>query len=270
MANPYVNKVQTADGTTIIDISDTTAVASDVASGKYFYNATGQKVQGSASGGAISVIDTTDPVAGGTIRTITAVDISDTTAVAEDVAQGKYFYTADGTKVEGTAIMGSAKLRRIRTIVVPEALPSGGVDSSGVNWVECSGGGFNFGFNTDENGDSFNLTKVAITYACYTADSVSRRGQVRVSNNANPAAIGKLSGIDYDKSFNNVGAWFTEYLGKAWFACGATNGLNSYHWDSEWYRNTEYQSFQAFSMMAVYPASVGFVSGSTFEIWGRD
>lgn len=50
-SNPYVNKVQKADGTTIIDISDTTAVASDVAQGKYFYLNTGQKVQGSGSSG---------------------------------------------------------------------------------------------------------------------------------------------------------------------------------------------------------------------------
>lgn len=51
--NPYVNKVQKADGTTIIDISDTTAVASDVSNGKYFYTASGQKVQGTASGGGV-------------------------------------------------------------------------------------------------------------------------------------------------------------------------------------------------------------------------
>lgn len=67
-----------------------------------------EEVVVNVSGGgtpAISVVDTTD-TAGGTIRTITALDISDTTAVASDVAQGKYFYTAAGVKTAGTGSGG--------------------------------------------------------------------------------------------------------------------------------------------------------------------
>ena len=46
MANAYKNKI-VYNGNTLIDLSDTTAVAADVNSGKYLYLADGSRVQGS-------------------------------------------------------------------------------------------------------------------------------------------------------------------------------------------------------------------------------
>ena len=68
----------------------------------------------SSSGGtpAISIVDTPDPN-GGDVRTITALDISDTTAVASDVAQGKWFYNALGIKTAGTASGGGGATQHV-------------------------------------------------------------------------------------------------------------------------------------------------------------
>jgi hypothetical protein len=110
---PAVQLPKTGGGTaSFTDVTSTTAAAEDVASGKYFFTAQGVLTVGTASGGGsgtVVVEDTTDSH-GGTIRTITAVDISDTTAVAADVASGKYFYTANGTKTAGTATIGGGNI----------------------------------------------------------------------------------------------------------------------------------------------------------------
>ena len=98
--NHYVNKVQKADGTTIIDISDTTAAASDVASGKYFYTASGQKVAGTASGSGSIVITDTPDAAGGTVRTITAMHLID----GDNIGYG------GALPIVGQAIVGTTKL----------------------------------------------------------------------------------------------------------------------------------------------------------------
>lgn len=44
--NPYVNKVELADGTTVMDITDTTAEAGDVIQGETFYTASGARSTG--------------------------------------------------------------------------------------------------------------------------------------------------------------------------------------------------------------------------------
>ena len=70
MANTYVNKVQLADGTSLIDISDTTATADKILQGYTAYGANGQKLTGTASGQSLLITDTEDEH-GGIIRTIT-------------------------------------------------------------------------------------------------------------------------------------------------------------------------------------------------------
>lgn len=75
--NPYVNKVQLANGTVLIDISDTTAAASDVAAGKIFYTAAGVPTTGTKidKSNIVTIVDTLDE-GGGTIKTITAEEVS--------------------------------------------------------------------------------------------------------------------------------------------------------------------------------------------------
>ena len=54
MPNAYANKVQVVRGgqtETLIDLTSDTAVASDVAQGKYFHLASGERVVGTATGG---------------------------------------------------------------------------------------------------------------------------------------------------------------------------------------------------------------------------
>lgn len=70
---PSISVPKTGGGTaSFTDVTDTTATASDVATGKYFYTAAGVKTEGTASGGgggSMSIVDTLD-THGGTIRTI--------------------------------------------------------------------------------------------------------------------------------------------------------------------------------------------------------
>ena len=70
-AVPAIVVPKTGGGTaSFTDVTDTTATASDVASGKYFYTQNGVRTAGTGSGGGSTRVDT-ENAAGGITVTIT-------------------------------------------------------------------------------------------------------------------------------------------------------------------------------------------------------
>ena len=67
MSNPYVNKVQLADGTTILDISSDTVTAADVSVGVTFHLKSGASGTGTLANGnnlEYGLTDNTLPIVG--------------------------------------------------------------------------------------------------------------------------------------------------------------------------------------------------------------
>lgn len=87
---PAVTLPKTGGGTaSFTDVSDTTATASDVAAGTYFYTAAGVRTEGTGSGGGGVIVTETTDVGGGKIVEITATQITGTKSI-----------TANGTGID--------------------------------------------------------------------------------------------------------------------------------------------------------------------------
>lgn len=103
---PAVELPKSGGGTaSFTDVTGTTAIAGDVAQGKYFFTASGVLTLGTNTGGggsAIVINDTTDPIAGGTIREITAVSLAGDTVQASKMFSGYTAHDSLGTPITGT------------------------------------------------------------------------------------------------------------------------------------------------------------------------
>lgn len=103
-----INKV-IYGGNTLIDLTDTSAVATDVLSGKFFYGRDGVKTAGTCTYNA---------------------DTSDATAVAADILSGSTAYV-NGNKITGTMVNNGAVTGTITTKAQQYSIPVGYHDGSG-------------------------------------------------------------------------------------------------------------------------------------------
>ena len=101
--NQYVNQVGLADGTVLIDLTTDTAVASDVASGKYFHLATGERVQGSSTKDS---------------------DTTDANALASEILSGRTAYV-NKNKITGEMTNQGAVSATLATVSGTYTVPAG-------------------------------------------------------------------------------------------------------------------------------------------------
>lgn len=152
MANTYVNQVGLADGTILIDLTSDTAVAADVASGKYFHLATGERVQGSSTKDS---------------------DTTDANALASEILSGKTAYV-NKNKITGEMTNNGAVSATLATASGVYIVPAGyhnGLGTVSIDSVEqgkiiasnIKSGVTILGVEGNYSGESVTATSISVT-----------------------------------------------------------------------------------------------------------
>lgn len=175
--NQYVNKVGLADGTTLIDLTSDTAVASDVQVGKYFHLATGERVQGSSTKDS---------------------DTTDANAAASEILYGKTAYV-NKNKITGSMTNNGAVSGTISTKAGTYSVPQGyhdGLGTVGISSTEqakiiasnIKAGIEILGVTGSYSGEAVDVTSVNIT-PYLTAQTILPPSGYDYISQANVAAI---------------------------------------------------------------------------------
>lgn len=163
-----INKV-IFGGNTLIDITDTTAVASNVLSGYYFYGRDGVKTQGSCTYNA---------------------NTSDATATASEILSGSTAYV-NGNKISGSMTNNGAVTGTISTKAQEYTIPQGYHDGSGK--VSIS--------STEQNKIIAGNIKSGVTIlgveGTYSGQAVSVEANKNCTPSSSEQVITPSSGYDY-------------------------------------------------------------------------
>lgn len=192
---PAVELPKTGGGTaTFTDVSDTDAVASDVAAGKVFYNASGVKTTGTGSsgGGGIIIEDTLDSH-GGVIRTITAVPVKlQTTSVTpSETAQ---------TVVPDTS-QGYTGLEEVDVAAIPSNYVGSGVPTKAATTIHPSTSDQTIASGTYLTGAQ---TVKAVALSNLSAENIKSGVTVKVGDSTDDDCVTSVTGTYSGGSAKNV------------------------------------------------------------------
>ena len=163
-----VNKV-IYGGNTLIDITDTTAVAADVASGKYFYSNGGVKTQGTSTKDS---------------------DTTDATATAAEILYGKTAYI-NKNKITGEMTNNGAVTGVISTKTQQYTVPQGFHDGSGKVGILSTEQDKIIGANIKSG-----ITILGVL-GTYSGEAVSVEANKNVTPGASQQIITPSTGYDY-------------------------------------------------------------------------
>lgn len=161
---------------------------------------------------------------------------------------------------------GGKEWRHIRTVTIPEDITT---DTSGVNFVAGSDGGAQFGFDTDENGNPFELTELFIAYEAgyYLSDALA---YVLAVNNGIPAWV-PSGGVNMPIRVQGDAHGFSKGWAK-YENCGGNGYAIGTSLQTGFTANYGVFScvFKAVSLVPnITNTKTGFKVGSKFEIYGR-